>query len=96
VTADEISDPQNLALTTRVNDDIRQYGNTANMIFNGCQIVKFLSQIMTLQPGTLVTTGTPAGVGLCRRPPAFLRVGDLVTVEIEGIGHLANRVVAEA
>jgi 2-keto-4-pentenoate hydratase/2-oxohepta-3-ene-1,7-dioic acid hydratase in catechol pathway len=68
---------------------------TADMIFDCSEIVSFLSRFMTLQPGTVITTGTPAGVGHTRRPPAYLRAGDLVTVEISGLGRLANRVIAE-
>ena len=96
VTADEVSDPQKLVITTTVNGNVRQHGTTADMIFDCCEIVAFLSQVMSLQPGTVITTGTPAGVGHFHRPPAYLRAGDLVTVDIEGIGRLANRIVAEA
>jgi len=95
VTADEISSPQNLTITTTVNDEVRQRGSTADMIFSCAQIVAFLSQVMTLRPGTVIPTGTPAGVGLFRVPPAFLRAGDRVEVEISGIGKLSNRIVAE-
>jgi 2-keto-4-pentenoate hydratase/2-oxohepta-3-ene-1,7-dioic acid hydratase in catechol pathway len=95
VTADELPDPQDLALTTRVNGEVRQQGTTANMIFSCCEIVAFLSRFMTLQPGTIVTTGTPAGVGHCHRPTAYLRAGDLVTVAISGIGQIENRVKQE-
>lgn len=95
VTADEVPEPQNLLITTTVNGDVRQRGTTADMIFDCSEIVAFLSKVMNLQPGTIVTTGTPAGVGLCRRPPAYLRAGDLVTVDITGLGRLANRVIAE-
>jgi 2-keto-4-pentenoate hydratase/2-oxohepta-3-ene-1,7-dioic acid hydratase in catechol pathway len=95
VTADEIPNPQNLTITTTVNGEVRQRGTTADMIFDCCEIVGFLSRVMTLQPGTVVPTGTPAGVGLFHRPPAYLRAGDLVTVDISGLGALANRVIAE-
>jgi 2-keto-4-pentenoate hydratase/2-oxohepta-3-ene-1,7-dioic acid hydratase in catechol pathway len=95
VTADEVPNPQALTIVTHVNEEVRQRGATADMIFDCCQIVAFLSQVMTLQPGTVITTGTPAGVGLFHSPPAYLRPGDLVTVEIAGIGRLANRVIAE-
>jgi 2-keto-4-pentenoate hydratase/2-oxohepta-3-ene-1,7-dioic acid hydratase in catechol pathway len=95
VTADEVPNPQALPITTRVNEEIRQRGTTADMIFDCCEIVAFLSQVMTLQPGTVITTGTPAGVGLFRHPPAYLLSGDLVTVEIAGIGSLSNRVIPE-
>ena len=95
VTADEVPDAQNLAVTTTVNGEVRQSGNTSDMIFGCCAIVAFLSQVMTLQPGTVITTGTPAGVGLCRQPPSYLRGGDRVTVAISGLGRLENRVIAE-
>jgi 2-keto-4-pentenoate hydratase/2-oxohepta-3-ene-1,7-dioic acid hydratase in catechol pathway len=95
VTADEVSDPQKLVITTTVNGSVRQRGRTADMIFDCCEIVAFLSRVMTLQPGTIVTTGTPAGVGLFHRPPAYLRAGDFVAVDISGIGQIANRVIPE-
>ena len=95
VTADELTDPHNLTITTKVNEETRQRGNTAEMVFDCFSIVAFLSQVMTLRPGTIVTTGTPAGVAFGRDPAPYLRVGDLVTVEIEKLGRLANRVVAE-
>lgn len=95
-TADEVQDPQNLVITTTVNGETRQNGNTADMIFSCREIVMFLSRFMTLLPGTVITTGTPAGVGFGNRPPAFLHVGDLVAVEISSLGRIANRVIAEA
>jgi 2-keto-4-pentenoate hydratase/2-oxohepta-3-ene-1,7-dioic acid hydratase in catechol pathway len=96
VTADAVRDPSTLTLTTTVNGIVRQRGTIADMIFDCAQIVAYLSRVMTLQPGTVITTGTPAGVGHCHRPPAYLRAGDLVTVEISSIGMLSNCVVAEA
>jgi 2-keto-4-pentenoate hydratase/2-oxohepta-3-ene-1,7-dioic acid hydratase in catechol pathway len=95
-TADEVQDPQKLVITTTVNGETRQNGNTADMIFSCREIVMFLSRFMTLLPGTVITTGTPAGVGFGSRPPAFLHVGDLVAVEISSLGRIANRVIAEA
>jgi len=95
VTADEIPDPQKLTLTTTVNGEVRQHASTADMIFDCFDIVAFLSQVMTLRPGTVITTGTPAGVGHFHKPPAYLRAGDMVSVEISGIGRIANRVVKE-
>jgi 2-keto-4-pentenoate hydratase/2-oxohepta-3-ene-1,7-dioic acid hydratase in catechol pathway len=95
VTADEVPEPHNLMITTTINGQIRQHGSTAEMIFDCPSIVAFLSRTMTLKPGTVVTTGTPGGVGHFQRPPAYLRVGDRVTVEITGLGRLSNRVVAE-
>ncbi len=95
VTADEVNDPQALVIETRVNGELRQRGSTADMIFGCAEIVSYLSRVMTLAPGTVVTTGTPAGVCFGGENPAYLRDGDTVTVEIEGIGLLRNRVVAE-
>lgn len=96
VTPEEIGDPQQLVISTLVNGEQRQRGNTSDMIFDCADILVFLSRFMSLQPGTVVTTGTPAGVGHCKCPPAYLRAGDRVTVEISGLGRLDNRVVAEA
>lgn len=96
VTADEIRDPQSLTITTTVNGNIRQSGHTADMIFDCCEILCYLSQVMTLQPGTIITTGTMAGVGLFRKPPAFLREGDVVAIDISGIGQIRNCVVCES
>jgi 2-keto-4-pentenoate hydratase/2-oxohepta-3-ene-1,7-dioic acid hydratase in catechol pathway len=95
VTADAILDPQKLDIRTRINNDVLQSSNTSQMIFSCAEIVAFLSLVMTLQPGTIIATGTPAGVGLCQTPPRFLVPGDHVVVDIEGIGQLANRVVTE-
>ena len=94
-TADEIPDPQTLKLTTRVNGEIRQDGSTADMVFGCAQIIRYLSRVMTLRPGTIVTTGTPAGVGHFLQPPGYLRAGDVVEVEISGLGVLTNSVCAE-
>ena len=93
VTTDEIPDPQALPMRTRVNGRILQDGTTSDMIFPVGHLVSFLSQDTTLLPGTLILTGTPAGVGFVRTPPVFLAPGDTVTVEIEGIGELTNPVV---
>lgn len=95
VTAEAVPDPQKLVITTTVNGEVRQHGTTANMILDCRAIVAYLSQVMTLQPGTVISTGTMAGVGLFHSPPAFLKDGDLVTVEILGIGRIANRVIAD-
>jgi 2-keto-4-pentenoate hydratase/2-oxohepta-3-ene-1,7-dioic acid hydratase in catechol pathway len=95
VTADEVPNVESLSIITTVNGDIRQRGRIADMIFGCSEVVAFLSEVMTLQPGTVITTGTPAGVGLFRRPPEYLRAGDLVIVDIPGVGRLENRVVAD-
>ncbi|HET7090027.1 MAG TPA: fumarylacetoacetate hydrolase family protein, partial [Anaerolineae bacterium] len=93
---DEIRDPQALSVSTRVNGETLQQGNTRDMIFSVAESVAFISQLMTLQPGDIIATGTPAGVGYKREPPIFLHHGDIVEVEIEGIGMLRNPVVDPA
>jgi 2-keto-4-pentenoate hydratase/2-oxohepta-3-ene-1,7-dioic acid hydratase in catechol pathway len=93
VTADEVPDPQALTLTTTLNGELMQQGRTADMIFPVAELIAFLSQDTTLLPGTVILTGTPAGVGAGRTPPVFLKAGDEVTVEIEKVGRLTNRVV---
>ena len=94
VLAADIPDPQALLLTTRVNGRVVQHASTANMIFSVAAIISFLSSLMTLEPGDIIATGTPSGVGFKRTPPLFLRKGDIAEVEIEGIGQLRNSVVS--
>jgi 2-keto-4-pentenoate hydratase/2-oxohepta-3-ene-1,7-dioic acid hydratase in catechol pathway len=94
VTADEIRDPQRLAVKTRLNGQLVQNSNTADMIFSVAQLVAFLSDFMTLEPGDVIATGTPEGVGFTRKPPLFMKDGDVVEMEIEKIGVLRNPVVA--
>ncbi len=94
VTADEISDPQNLNLRTVLNGNVMQDGNTGDMIFSVADIISFLSQGTTLLPGTVIVTGTPPGAGFARTPPVFLMPGDVVDVEIDGIGRLTNTIKA--
>jgi 2-keto-4-pentenoate hydratase/2-oxohepta-3-ene-1,7-dioic acid hydratase in catechol pathway len=96
VTPDQIPDPQKLALTTRLNGQVMQESSTSDMIFGVAEIIADLSAGMTLLPGTLILTGTPAGVGFTRVPPAYLCPGDRVSVTIEGIGMLDNPVEAES
>jgi len=95
VTKEEIADPDNLDLKTILNDKVVQSSGTAQMIFNVGEIVSNLSKSMTLLPGTVILTGTPEGVGYTRKPPLFLRQGDVVSVEIEKIGILTNQVMRE-
>jgi len=95
VTPDELTDPHSLQIRTWVNDDLRQDASTKEMIFDCFQQIETLSTAFTLEPGDLIATGTPAGVGVFRKPPAFLRAGDTVRIEIEGIGTLENPVVDE-
>jgi len=93
VTADEFGDPQAKALTLRVNGVQKQHSTTANMIFSVDVIIEQLSQGMTIEPGDIIATGTPEGVGLGRTPQEFLKNGDIVETEIEGIGILRNTLV---
>jgi 2-keto-4-pentenoate hydratase/2-oxohepta-3-ene-1,7-dioic acid hydratase in catechol pathway len=95
VTPDELGDPHDLSLRTWVNNDLRQDANTSEMIFNCYEMVEHLSTAFTLEPGDVITTGTPAGVGMGRKPPAYLVAGDEVKIAIEGIGTLTNPVVQE-
>lgn len=88
-------DPDNVRIMTRLNGQVMQDSNTNDMIFSCRQLVAYLSDNMTLLPGTVIMTGTPSGVGFARKPPVFLRPGDTVEIEIEGIGVLRNPVVAE-
>lgn len=94
VTADEIPDPNHLSLRTELNGRLLQDGTTADMIFSVAQLIAFISRDTTLQPGTVILTGTPDGVGFARKPPIFLTPGDQVTVEIPPIGKLTNPVHA--
>lgn len=94
VTADEIPDPQNLNLQCKVNGVVKQTGNTSDMIYTVAFVIEDLSRMMTLEPGDIITTGTPAGVGFARKPPEFLKPGDVVESEIEKIGVMRNKVVA--
>jgi len=95
VTKDEIDNPDGLGIRTILNDQVLQDSATSDMIFNVREIVSNLSMSMTLLPGTVILTGTPEGVGFTRKPPIYLREGDTVHVEIEGIGRLSNPVVME-
>lgn len=94
VTADEIADVKQLDLSLSVNGEIRQQGNTRDMIFDVYFLVHYLSQFMRLEAGDIITTGTPAGVGLGMTPPQFLKAGDIVELNITGLGQQRNRVVA--
>jgi 2-keto-4-pentenoate hydratase/2-oxohepta-3-ene-1,7-dioic acid hydratase in catechol pathway len=92
VTTDEIHDPQSLGIRCRVNGATLQDSTTAEMIFSCAEIVSYLSRVMTLEPGDVIATGTPFGVGFARTPPVFLLHGDEVEVEVDGIGTLTNSV----
>jgi 2-keto-4-pentenoate hydratase/2-oxohepta-3-ene-1,7-dioic acid hydratase in catechol pathway len=95
VTADEIADPHQLDISMTINGEILQNSNTRELIFKIPDLISFLSSVFTLQPGDIVSTGTPAGVGAARKPPRFLRPGDECVIRIAGIGELRNPVVAE-
>jgi 2-keto-4-pentenoate hydratase/2-oxohepta-3-ene-1,7-dioic acid hydratase in catechol pathway len=91
VTSDELINPRNLAIRARLNGVLMQESSTANMIFPVAELVSYLSRHFTLEPGDLIMTGTPSGVGVFREPPIFMQDGDLIEIEIEGIGLLQNR-----
>jgi len=93
-TTDEIPDPQNLSIKLRLNGDVMQDSNTSQMIFGVAELIEFLSRFITLEPGDVVATGTPPGVGFARKPPVYLKDGDTVKVEIDGLGVLSNPVVS--
>lgn len=95
VTPDEIADPHDLSMRMLVNGEVRQEVNTGEMIYNIWQQIAYLSTVMTLEPGDVLATGTPSGVGLAHNPPKFMKVGDVARVEIDGVGHIENRVVQE-
>lgn len=95
-TADEIADPHNLGISLTLNGEKLQDSNTRELIFKLPELVEYLSSIMTLETGDVISTGTPAGVGFARKPPIYLKPGDQMVVRIDGLGELANPVVAEA
>jgi len=95
VTRDEVADPQNLNIRCTVNDRVMQDSNTLEMIFDVRYLIEFASRAFTLLPGDVIATGTPDGVGVFRDPPVFLQDGDVVTLEIEGLGQLTNHCVHE-
>ncbi|MEJ5253598.1 MAG: fumarylacetoacetate hydrolase family protein [Chthonomonadetes bacterium] len=96
VTADEIADPHNLRIETFVNGEVRQQASTGDMIFAIPKLIAHIAAGITLLPGDIITTGTPAGVGVYRQPKGLLQPGDEVVIRIEGIGELRNHVVAES
>ena len=97
VTADELPDAMTgLTLTTRLNGELMQEGNTDNLVFPVRQLIAILSECMTLEPGDVVVTGTPAGVGYARQPPVWMRAGDTIEIEVAGLGKLINVVQDEA
>jgi len=95
VSADEIADPHNLDIQLEIGGERLQNSNTRELIFKIPDLIAYLSSVFTLEPGDIVSTGTPAGVGVARKPPRFLRAGDDVVVRIQSIGELRNPVIAE-
>jgi 2-keto-4-pentenoate hydratase/2-oxohepta-3-ene-1,7-dioic acid hydratase in catechol pathway len=95
VTADEIADPQALDIQMIINGEVLQSSNTSQMVFGIPELIEYISSIFTLEPGDVISTGTPAGVGEAKTPPRWLRPGDDVVVRISGIPELHNEVRAE-
>lgn len=95
VTTDEVPDPQALTMSCTVNGEPRQTGSTETMIFSVAEIISHLSQLMTLHPGDVISTGTPPGVGMGMKPPLYLKAGDVVECEIAGMGRQRQKVVAD-
>lgn len=95
VTADDIADAADMEVLLRVNGEERQHSNTKNLVFGPAALISILSQTLVLEPGDVISTGTPAGIGSCRNPPVFLKAGDRVEVEVAGIGILENTMAAE-
>ncbi|MHB0856297.1 MAG: fumarylacetoacetate hydrolase family protein [Anaerolineae bacterium] len=95
VTSDEVPDPHNLDLKVSIGGEVLQSSNTRHLIFNCYNLIAYLSSVMTLEPGDLISTGTPSGVGAARNPKRFLKPGEVVRVEISGLGVLENPVVPE-
>ena len=94
-TPDEIADPHNMRITTRVNGEVRQDDTTANMIFPFEELIAYISTFTTIEPGDVIVTGTPTGAGVRFDPPKWLKAGDVVEIEVEGVGVLRNEVADE-
>jgi 2-keto-4-pentenoate hydratase/2-oxohepta-3-ene-1,7-dioic acid hydratase in catechol pathway len=94
VPRDEIADPQRLAIRAILNGETMQESTTANMVFGVVELIAYITRTITLDPGDLIATGTPAGVGAFRKPPVFMQPGDEITIEIDGLGSLSNPVKA--
>ncbi len=94
VTTDEVTDPHNLAMSLDVNGSIKQQGSTATMIFSIPKLLAYVTEFMILEPGDIITTGTPPGVGSAKKPPEYLKAGDVMTLAIEGLGVQRQTVVA--
>ena len=96
VTRDAVVDPQNLAMKLSVNGEVMQNGSTSTMVFGVAKLVSYLSQFMTLHPGDVISTGTPPGVAMGMQTPRYLRPGDVVELEIEGLGRQRAELVADS
>jgi 2-keto-4-pentenoate hydratase/2-oxohepta-3-ene-1,7-dioic acid hydratase in catechol pathway len=94
VPRDQIADPQDLPIRAILNGETVQESTTGNMVFGVAEIIEYVTRTITLEPGDLIATGTPAGVGAFRKPPLFMKPGDEITIEIDGVGSLTNPVVA--
>jgi len=95
VTPDEVPDPHKLGIRLRLNGQTMQESSTSQLIFGVDELIAYISQVFTLEPGDLIFTGTPPGVGMARKPPVWLKPGDTVEIEIDHLGTLTNSVVAE-
>jgi 2-keto-4-pentenoate hydratase/2-oxohepta-3-ene-1,7-dioic acid hydratase in catechol pathway len=95
VLASEVPDPQALPIRAILNGETMQDSNTSNQVFGVAEVISFVSQAITLEPGDLIITGTPAGVGAFRKPPVWLADGDQITIEIDGLGSITNSVIVE-
>lgn len=94
VPREEVPDPQSLRIRALLNGEVMQDSTTANMVFGVAELIAYITEAITLEPGDLIATGTPAGVGAFRDPPVFMKPGDEITIEIDGVGTLTNPVVA--
>jgi 2-keto-4-pentenoate hydratase/2-oxohepta-3-ene-1,7-dioic acid hydratase in catechol pathway len=93
-TRDEVPDPNNVHLETRLNAKVMQSANTNDLVFNVAQLIEYYSQFYLFKPGDVITTGSPSGVGFGRNPKVFMKPGDVIEVEVQGVGILRNTVEA--
>ena len=95
ITKDEVPDPHDLEISLELNGKLMQKSNTRNMVFKIPTLVKYITMDMTIKPGNVVATGTPSGVGYTRKPPVYLKPGDIMKVMVENVGVLQNKVVSQ-
>ena len=95
VTKDEIADPHALDISLEIGGEVLQKSNTRELIFKIPELIEFISSVVTLEPGDIISTGTPSGVGFARKPPRYLKDGDECIVRVQGLGELRNPVVSE-